>query len=98
MVTKKNGLQFPSVFQPDGGLSVAEARELAASVSTLFTDVDSTSALAFLLTGTLNMAARTLPRHVLDGIYAYETDQVYGVRQRVRISNPRIPPRRPRRG
>lgn len=79
MSAKKLGIVFPPV--ADVGVPLDVARELAKGLTVLFSGTDSTSALSFLLVGVLNLAAKTLPRAVLDGIYVHETVKVYGHRK-----------------
>jgi len=80
----KKGLEFPTV--GNVGVGVEVAAELAQGIRVLFSGTPEASALSILLTGTLRMAAKMLPKHVLDSIYAHETAQVYGA------ENPRIRP------
>ncbi|TAL42443.1 MAG: hypothetical protein EPN91_08670 [Salinibacterium sp.] len=75
----KKGIDFPAV--ANAGVALDVAKELADGLKVLFSDTASSSALSILLTGTLNMAAKMLPREVLDGIFEYETSQVYGPRE-----------------
>lgn len=88
-------LDFPAV--ANAGVPIEVAKELAQGLTVLFSGVKPNSALSIMLTTVLRVAAKMLPRKVLDGIYAYETDQVYGPRERVRAVPPRPNPRRPRR-
>lgn len=90
----KLGIQFPAV--ANAGVSAEVAKELSEGLTVLFSGTPTSSALGILLTGTLNMAAKMLPRDVLDGIYEYETAQVYGPRPRERSSLPRVSHRRRR--